>query len=76
MQDKAILFGFLIWLGACSRAVAPFDEIDGNHDGRISEQEAARDAALAQRFAKLDTDGDGELTPFEYLQYLQASNRL
>jgi hypothetical protein len=67
---------FAISIGACARSLAPFDEIDGNHDGRISQQEASRDTALAERFAKLDADGDGELTPFEYLQYLQASNRL
>ncbi|HEU4620218.1 MAG TPA: EF-hand domain-containing protein [Gammaproteobacteria bacterium] len=76
MKGKAIVFGFLVSLAACSRDVAPFDELDGDHDGRISVQEAARDTALAERFAKLDTDADGELTPFEYLQYLQASNRL
>jgi hypothetical protein len=84
MKGKGILLGllisigacFAISIGACSRSVAPFDEIDGNHDGRISQQEASHDAVLAGRFAKLDADGDGELTPFEYLQYLQASNRL
>ena len=76
MRGKATVFGFLVLMGACSRDVAPFDEIDGNHDGRISKEEAARDAALAGRFAKLDTDADGELTPYEYLQYLQASNGL
>jgi hypothetical protein len=68
--------GFAISIGACSRSVAPFDEIDGNHDGRISQQEASHDAVLSERFVKLDADDDGELTPFEYLQYLQASNRL
>jgi hypothetical protein len=84
MKGKSTLLGMLVSaeaclavsIGACSRAVAPFDEIDGNHDGRISQQEATRDSVLAERFAQLDADDDGELTPFEYLQYLQASNRL
>jgi hypothetical protein len=77
MKRRAALIGLLIVTGACSRAkVAPFDEIDRNQDGRISRQEAAQDVDLAERFAKLDTDADGELTPFEYLKYLQVSNRL
>lgn len=76
MKGRAPLVGLLIVTGACSRAkVAPFDELDRNHDGRISQLEAAQDVDLANRFAKLDTDADGELTPFEYLKYLQVSNR-
>ncbi len=77
MMGKAWLFGLSVLLGGCSREpAASFDQLDRNHDGRISREEAAADPGLARRFAKLDADGDGEVTPFEYLQYLQAANRL
>jgi hypothetical protein len=81
MKGKAGLFGLLLLqsalAGGCGAAsVEPFDQIDRNHDGRISRSEAAEDPALSRRFAKLDADGDGELTPYEYLQSLAAANRL
>lgn len=40
-----------------------FDAADASHDGRVSKDELAKDAAAG--FAGLDTDGDGKLTPAE-----------
>lgn len=62
-----------VLLCACSNpSVAPFAELDRDGDGRISQEEATHDIVLAKLFADFDTDADGELTPFEYLQ---AANR-
>lgn len=56
-------------LVACAEpTVAPFAELDLDGDGRISREEATRDAVLAALFADADENEDGELTPFEYLQ--------
>lgn len=56
-------------LAACSEpSVARFDELDIDGDGRISREEAAGDVVLAAAFRDADTDDDGELTPYEYLQ--------
>lgn len=58
---------------ACSQTdVAPFSELDRNGDGRISQEEATHDVVLAEMFTDFDSNDDGELTPFEYLQ---AANR-
>lgn len=58
---------------ACSRAsVAPFHELDRDSDGRISQEEATHDVVLSEVFADVDSDENGELTAFEYLQ----ANRL
>lgn len=60
-------------LDGCSRtAIAPFHELDLNGDGRISEQEATQDVVLAEVFADVDGDENGELTAFEYLQAANA----
>lgn len=40
-----------------------FDAADTNHDGKVSMEELAKDAAAG--FAGLDKDGDGKLTPAE-----------
>lgn len=40
-----------------------FDAADTNHDGKVSLEELAKDAAAG--FAGLDKDGDGKLTPAE-----------
>ena len=40
-----------------------FDAADTNHDGKVSMEELAKDAAAG--FAGLDKNGDGKLTPAE-----------
>jgi hypothetical protein len=43
-------------------------KFDANRDGVLSdaERQAMRDARVAERFAKLDTDGNGSLSPAEF----------
>ncbi len=45
---------------------ATFTELDSDGDGRISRDEAALDARLAQSFSTHDKDGDGSLSLAEY----------
>ena len=51
-----------------------FDEVDTNHDGQVTAEElqafhqkmqAARQQKAAERFKKLDTDGDGRISRAE-----------
>lgn len=47
-------------------AEAKFQSLDKNDDLRISKNEAASEKALADRFAAVDSDGDGFLSKSEY----------
>lgn len=47
-------------------AEAKFHSLDRNDDLRISKDEAASEKALADRFAAVDSDGDGFLSKSEY----------
>jgi Ca2+-binding EF-hand superfamily protein len=47
-------------------ADAMFKSLDRDGDQRLSKSEAAKDKALMEHFAALDTDSDGYLTPREY----------
>lgn len=61
----------LLVAGCSDRAVTSFVQLDEDRDGRLTAAETARDAALAKRFDELDADGNGELTPYEYLGAVQ-----
>jgi hypothetical protein len=43
-----------------------FASLDRNHDGSISSDELAADAALSARFSTLDTDHDNRLSQAEF----------
>jgi hypothetical protein len=43
-----------------------FGDMDVNADGKVSKDEAALDARLTSQFAKVDRDGDGQLSETEY----------
>jgi hypothetical protein len=59
---------------ACSRpVVAPFSELDADKDGRISIEEAEKDAVLNEIFSDFDSDQNGELSVLEYLQAIKNS---
>ena len=45
-----------------------FDELDKNHDGTLSSQEAAGNKEIAKRFARFDANKDGRLDLDEYLK--------
>lgn len=47
----------------------PFDQLDTNEDGRISVMEAEASSTLLERFASLDTNGDGLLSREEFAAF-------
>jgi hypothetical protein len=48
-------------------APAPlFTQLDSNHDGYVTKDEAKRSADVTARFAALDTDRDGKIAANEY----------
>lgn len=51
---------------AYQRADAAFDRADADGDGGLSAQEAQRLPAVAERFAEIDTDGDGLISREEF----------
>lgn len=48
---------------------AAMRRLDRNDDGRITKAEAQADAAVARRFAELDTDNSGKLDPAEFARF-------
>ena len=66
-------------------ALAIFQEIDANQDGRLSLEElmggsadhGMTDAEIEQLFMRLDTDGDGTISQEEWVEgYVQLSNEV
>jgi Ca2+-binding EF-hand superfamily protein len=63
----------IVAAAACAReAMTPFRLLDQDNNGRITQQEADGDSALAAIFNEVDLNDDGELTAREYLA---AANR-
>ena len=54
-------------------AVATFRGLDKNADRQISRTEAAAQKKLSERFAFIDTDGDGYVNEAEYIAAEAAS---
>lgn len=46
-----------------------FSDFDTNQDGLVSEQEAAANTRLMDRFHRLDSDNDGNLDKGEFAQF-------
>jgi hypothetical protein len=44
-----------------------FDKLDTNHDGKLSQEEAAVQPTVAMNFASADTDHDGTLSKEEFM---------
>lgn len=51
---------------AAEKADARFDELDRDHDGFLTREEAAEAPELDTRFSELDVDNDGKLSREEY----------
>ena len=51
-----------------------FNNLDRNHDGKLSRSEAARNPYLAKRFKEADRNGDGSLSRYEYLRTMTAKD--
>ena|SRR5689334_25432981 len=66
----SLAFGLGSAYGAAAKAKesAPgFNALDQNHDGYLSEREAARNPELARTFKTADKNHDGKLSRMEYL---------
>ena len=46
-----------------------FSRLDTNQDGMVSEQEAASNTRLSERFQRLDSDNSGSLDKGEFAQF-------
>jgi EF hand len=57
------------------RSADPFTALDRDQDGRLSLEEARIDTALGRRFAQLDSNKDGFLSPMEFELGRLASDR-
>jgi hypothetical protein len=63
MSRFFVALAFTLTLCAAAVSADPFDTLDADHNGAISEDEAQ--AAGRALFKRLDQDGDGKLTPAE-----------
>jgi hypothetical protein len=52
--------------GASMTNDASWDALDVNKDGYLTKNELMGTPALAQKFARIDTDGDGKISPEEW----------
>ena len=63
------ILGALLFLATPAMAqdtAAVFAALDANHDGKISQAEAQKNAAVLQMFAEADKDHDGFLSKAEF----------
>ena len=58
---------------AADKTDARFDELDRNHDGYLTRDEAADAAELDTRFSELDVNNDGKLSRDEYRVVAQGA---
>lgn len=56
-------------------AVVGFRDLDRNGDGKLSQSEAAIDAAVSRDFIRADQDGDGQLSQSEYALHHGGDHR-
>lgn len=52
-----------------------FSQLDVDHNGSISNEEAKAMPALEQYFAQVDTDSDGQVSENEYLTAVGSSSQ-
>lgn len=51
-----------------------FNNLDKNHDGKLTRAEAAKNPYLEKRFKEADRNGDGTLSRTEYLRVMTAKD--
>lgn len=68
MKSYHILGGllFLATPAMAQDTAAVFAALDANHDGKVSQAEAQKNAAVLQMFAQADKDRDGFLSKAEF----------
>lgn len=49
-----------------------FEQLDTNHDGYVTKEEAKRSAEVTARFKELDSDQDGRIAAVEFKKGMQA----
>ena len=63
----ASIFAFSpVWAGEAATTEETFANLDTDHDGFISMEEAKQLKGLADKFAAADSDGDGKLVLSEF----------
>jgi Ca2+-binding EF-hand superfamily protein len=65
-----LLFGMTASSTLIAQEPYIFEELDGDHNGAISMQEAKARAELVTNFSVIDRDGDGTLSVDEYSSYM------
>jgi hypothetical protein len=55
--------------GAAMTGDATWDDLDSNKDGYLTKDELQGSPALVTHFSKIDTDGDGKISPSEWKSY-------
>ncbi|TQV66714.1 EF-hand domain-containing protein [Exilibacterium tricleocarpae] len=76
------LLALIAFTGMCGSVMAgdkgevpAFTDLDKDADSYISASEAKASDWLASNFSKADTDGDGRLSPSEYLTLIKMSDK-
>lgn len=70
-RNLSFAAALILGAGAAYAADVPnFNQMDKDNDGALTTSEAAANPKLADQFARVDDDGDGRLSRFEYLQIM------
>lgn len=66
MRKEWIVLGAALFTSAAVAGGTTFSNLDTNHDGKISQEEAAANPSVAAQFDKADSNQDGSLEESEF----------